>query len=107
MLTEDLVPVLIEVNHMPSFKTDSVLDRNIKQPLIENTLALLNVTADERQRYLAGKQITSQTRLYGDLLDDSLRKKADSYAVFDSAEEYWRRYLLNERRNIGESPLAH
>ena len=34
MLDQNLVPYLIEVNHSPSFTTDTPLDHNIKKNLI-------------------------------------------------------------------------
>ncbi len=100
MLTATLQPVLIEVNHMPSLKTDSTLDAQIKLPLLENILSVLGVTVEERHRHLAYRQAASQMRLYGELFDHNQQRKA---AVCDSPEDYWRRYLLSERRNIGES----
>ena len=52
LLTETLTPILIEVNHMPSYRTDSALDAQVKEGLITNTLELLNVSQNDRQRYL-------------------------------------------------------
>jgi len=43
MLDEKLKPILLEVNHTPSFTTDTPLDRFIKKSLIKDTLNLLNV----------------------------------------------------------------
>ena len=43
LITEDLKPVLLEVNHTPSFATDTPLDKFIKKNLIKDTLNLLNV----------------------------------------------------------------
>eukprot|EP01034_Spumella_vulgaris_P025796 gene25796-32288_t len=103
MLTAALQPVLIEVNHMPSLKTDSTLDMQIKLPLLENILSVLGVTAEERHRHLAYRQAASQMRLYGELFDHNQRKAA----VCDSPEDYWRRYLLSERRNIGDFQLIY
>ena len=37
-------PVLLEVNHTPSFTTDTPLDHKIKYNLIKDTLTLMNVT---------------------------------------------------------------
>jgi tubulin polyglutamylase TTLL6/13 len=38
LLQHDLTPVLLEVNHTPSFRTDSKLDDRIKSALIADTL---------------------------------------------------------------------
>lgn len=43
MLTNDLRPILLEVNHTPSFTTDTPLDNHIKHNLIKDTLRLLNI----------------------------------------------------------------
>ncbi len=43
ILDEHLEPFLLEVNHTPSFATDTPLDKSIKKGLIKETLLLLNV----------------------------------------------------------------
>jgi len=41
MLDEKLKPYLIEINHAPSFNTDSNLDYVIKKNMLEDTLGML------------------------------------------------------------------
>jgi tubulin polyglutamylase TTLL6/13 len=41
-------PVLLEVNHTPSFNTDTPLDTYIKQNLIQDTLVLMNINPETR-----------------------------------------------------------
>ena len=41
-------PWLLEINQSPSFATDSPLDLSIKQKLMEDTFALLNMTPDKK-----------------------------------------------------------
>lgn len=41
MLDEKLKPQLIEINHAPSFNTDSNLDYVIKKNMLEDTLGML------------------------------------------------------------------
>lgn len=43
LINDKLEPILLEVNHTPSFKTDTPLDKFIKKNLIKDTLKLLNV----------------------------------------------------------------
>ena len=43
MIDHKLKPWLIEVNHTPSFTTDTPFDEQIKSSLIEDTLKLLNI----------------------------------------------------------------
>ena len=49
MLDEDLNPILLEVNHTPSFVTETPLDKVIKKNLIKETLLLLNVTTETKR----------------------------------------------------------
>lgn len=42
MLDDDLKAYLIEVNHTPSFTTDTPLDYSIKHSLITDTLILID-----------------------------------------------------------------
>ena len=51
MLDHKLKPWLLEVNHSPSFTTDSPLDYKIKFEVISQALRLLNIRADNRQNY--------------------------------------------------------
>jgi len=44
MLDSDCKPFVLEVNHTPSFVTDTPLDRHIKFQLIKDTLILMNIT---------------------------------------------------------------
>ena len=43
MIDEFLNPLVLEVNHTPSFATDSPLDYFIKFNLIKDTLVLMNI----------------------------------------------------------------
>ena len=50
LLDADLKPYLLEVNHTPSFHTDTPLDMQIKKNLILDTLILTNVTNKAKRR---------------------------------------------------------
>lgn len=41
-------PFVIEVNHTPSFTTDTPLDQKIKFNLIKDTLVLMNVNVKQK-----------------------------------------------------------
>ena len=43
LLDNSLNPILLEVNHTPSFATDTPLDKKIKSSLIKDTLVLMNI----------------------------------------------------------------
>ena len=51
MLDSALKPWLIECNHLPSFGTDSPLDLDIKNRLIEQVFRVLPARADDEQAY--------------------------------------------------------
>ena len=49
MLDNNLTPYVIEVNHSPSFATDSDLDYKIKKGLIEDTLKIIRVSSETKK----------------------------------------------------------
>lgn len=65
LVDESLKPWLLEVNHLPSFGCDSPLDWNIKERLISQTFDILNISADDKDRYVAEQARFTQARLYG------------------------------------------
>lgn len=50
MIDKHLKPYLIEVNHAPSFWTDSPLDLEVKRNLIIDSLQLLNISNKFKQK---------------------------------------------------------
>ncbi|NXC29424.1 TTL13 polyglutamylase, partial [Campylorhamphus procurvoides] len=52
LLDRRLKPWLLEVNHSPSFNTDSQLDREVKHALLCDTFNLINVHACDRRKVL-------------------------------------------------------
>lgn len=65
MLDKKLNPWLIEVNHSPSFRASSPLDRQIKRGVVCDTLRLLNLKAKDQSRFMRVNQTKAQKRLYG------------------------------------------
>jgi len=71
MLTEKFEPVLLEVNHTPSFVTDTPLDQHIKFKLIKDTLVLMNINLETKkvllqkaQECLSERVQTGKRRIY-------------------------------------------
>ncbi|CBN77236.1 conserved unknown protein [Ectocarpus siliculosus] len=64
MIDAGLKPWLIEVNHLPSFATDSPLDRQIKAQVVSAALSVLHAKADDRKRYEETAKRDAQNRLY-------------------------------------------
>lgn len=106
MITESLKPILVEVNHMPSFRTDSPLDSRIKIGLIENTLRLLNVSPDDRKRFQLRSALLSQIRLYGSTFASKGKNKT-KLPKLESKAELWAKYERNEARNLGNFELIY
>lgn len=76
MINHNLVPSLIEVNQMPSFSTDSPLDYKIKQGVINDTLAILNLSVKRRNRIKNQKKMEMQRRLFkGNILQPALNER--------------------------------
>lgn len=57
-------PVLLEVNHTPSFNSDTPLDTYIKQNLIQDTLVLMNINSETRlnEMYISFSQYPLEMR---------------------------------------------
>ena len=52
LIDEKLKPWLIEINHTPSFATDTPLDFKIKKDLIADTIQILNMTSQKKKAYV-------------------------------------------------------
>jgi tubulin polyglutamylase TTLL6/13 len=52
MLDSELKPVLLEVNHAPSFATDSPLDFDIKKSLFVDMFKMLGLSIEKKQEKL-------------------------------------------------------
>ncbi|OCT89704.1 tubulin polyglutamylase TTLL13 [Xenopus laevis] len=64
LLDKKLKPWLIEVNHSPSFTTDSILDKEVKDPLIQDTLNLINLRACDKRKVLEEDKRRVKERLF-------------------------------------------
>lgn len=49
MIDDELNPIVLEVNHTPSFATDTPLDYFIKFNLIKDTLNLMNINEQSKR----------------------------------------------------------
>lgn len=48
LIDAEFKPWLLEVNHTPSFSTDTPLDRKIKKGIISDTIRLLNLSYQDK-----------------------------------------------------------
>ena len=106
MLDSNLKPWLIEVNHAPSFSTDTPFDLKVKSQLIEDTFILLNINPEKRLKYyrkrenemknnwFARHRVNSSLKLPKELRDEHKRRhmeKRDNYE-FENSGGYLRIY---------------
>jgi len=63
LVDRKLKPWILEVNHSPSFHTDSPLDKEIKEGLLYDTLNMLHVKASDRTQALSDDKRKTQLRL--------------------------------------------
>jgi len=49
LITENYDPVLLEINHTPSFTIDTPLDKKIKKNLIKDTFKILNISIQSKK----------------------------------------------------------
>ncbi|KAL5260268.1 hypothetical protein ACHWQZ_G010402 [Mnemiopsis leidyi] len=64
MLDRKLKPWLLEVNHSPSFHTDSPLDKDIKEGFLADTVRMLNCSYLERKRCIEEDRRRVKERLF-------------------------------------------
>lgn len=64
MIDAALKPWLVEVNHLPSFATDSPMDKRIKSQVVSTALSVLRAKADDRKSYEECTKRDAQNRLY-------------------------------------------
>ena len=106
MIDAALKPWLIEVNHLPSFATDSPMDKRIKSQVIATALSVLLARPDDKKRFEENERRDAQNRLYnpdnlatGSLLKEQERKEAEAEAAVAAtrkkAMRMFRRYFAN------------
>ena len=117
MIDSNLKPWLIEVNHLPSFGTDSPLDMDVKGRLMEEVLNLVPVLPDDEDAYTlyhkreAERRLTSErtTASSGKLRGKSMTEK-EKKDIADKLERerYTRKRaeFLRERERMLERQKA-
>lgn len=64
LIDKKLKPYVLEVNHSPSFTTDSKLDREIKDALIYDTIMLMNIGSSDKKRCVEEERKRVRERLF-------------------------------------------
>ncbi|KAL0213194.1 hypothetical protein RCL1_006820 [Eukaryota sp. TZLM3-RCL] len=65
ILDHRLKPLLLEVNHSPSFSCDSTLDLEIKTNLITDSLKLIGLSKSDKKIWKKTQKLKFKERLYG------------------------------------------
>jgi len=85
MIDDTLKPWLIEVNHAPSFATESPFDLNLKSKLLEDTFRILNLTQKKKNFLLCQARVQFQRRiLTGKIQKLSQEEKDSKRAEYDA-----------------------
>uniref|UniRef100_A0A8C5P9U6 Tubulin tyrosine ligase like 13 n=1 Tax=Leptobrachium leishanense TaxID=445787 RepID=A0A8C5P9U6_9ANUR len=101
LLDKKLKPWLLEVNHSPSFTTDSRLDREVKDALLQDTLKLINLNAcDKRKIIEEDKRRVKERLLQKNPSKETRREQLESTqaAWLEQMEKYEESHLGGYRR---------
>ncbi|XP_042685555.1 tubulin polyglutamylase TTLL6 isoform X3 [Centrocercus urophasianus] len=102
LLDRNLKPWLLEVNHSPSFTTDSHLDREVKDALLFDTINLINVHACSKRKAMEEDKQQAKERLLQAHRSPrvSRHEEAESSqaAWLSEAEDYENSHLGSYRR---------
>ncbi|KAI4894664.1 hypothetical protein NFI96_013505 [Prochilodus magdalenae] len=100
MLDHCLKPWLLEVNHSPSFTTDSQLDREVKDELLYDTMVLVNLEACDRQKAREEERRRIHKRLHQ-------ASKQDWQQLQDKQGQGKRHILGMQVKSAGEKGKPH
>ena len=95
-------PWLIEVNHSPSFATDTPFDEKVKYELITDTFKLLDLDPNNKAKYRKQKQADMQRRVYS--------KKMPKYTPeqkLSTLTKTLRKREIFERENLGDYKVIY
>jgi len=96
MLDHKLKPWLIEVNHTPSFTTDTPLDKSVKKHAIKDALRLMNISVENKIQAKNKKRIELQQRvLTGKKVKISPEEKQIAFENAQKERDEW------EKKNHG------
>ncbi|XP_069136945.1 tubulin polyglutamylase ttll6-like isoform X5 [Argopecten irradians] len=100
LLDRKLRPSILEVNHSPSFNTDSELDREIKGALVWDTLNLVNFGACDRRKCIEEEKRRIKERLLGRGAKKETKEELElaQAQYLETLERYENGHLGNFRR---------
>jgi tubulin polyglutamylase TTLL6/13 len=65
LIDEEGTPWLLEVNHAPSFNTDTPLDAKVKRDVLHDTFRILNISLKEKQEITELLKLIHEQRVIG------------------------------------------
>lgn len=89
ILDQKLQPWLLEVNHAPSFATESELDRVVKFDVLRDTLQLLNLSPEARRQKKREAREKMEQRAMGALKKQSLEDRMTQEKVVAHERTRW------------------
>lgn len=98
LIDRKLKPWLLEVNHSPSFHTDSKLDKQIKTALIHDTMISLDLRLNDRKRCIDEDKKRVQARLTNPK-SESREVKAEK--MKNATDDWIKQMEKFEQKNIG------
>ncbi|XP_033026394.1 tubulin polyglutamylase TTLL6 isoform X2 [Lacerta agilis] len=97
LLDRKLKPWLLEVNHSPSFSTDSWLDKEVKDQLLYDTLVLINLGACDKRKVLEEEKRRGKQRRLKQC--PNRESRAEEYK--NSQATWLQQAEMYEEKNIG------
>merc|ERR1712166_782755 len=101
MFDEQGVPMLIEVNNLPSFETETALDVQVKKGLIRDVFKMVGGRNHARKKFFEDKQQTQHNRMYGASHAQGAAKKEFIREAIEKREKAIGRKLSKEEREVG------
>ncbi|XP_043958555.1 tubulin polyglutamylase ttll6 isoform X2 [Gambusia affinis] len=100
LLDHRLKPWLLEVNHSPSFTTDSSLDREVKDALLYDALVLINLGACDRRKIILEERRRVKDRLQQNRSREARTEelRQSQAATVEQMEEYEAKHLGGFKR---------
>ncbi|KAL1454286.1 hypothetical protein WDU94_010558 [Cyamophila willieti] len=97
LLDEQLRPYVIEVNHSPSFHTDTELDLEVKEQVLRDTFLLCNLGESIRDKIQREEKIEAQRRLTkrtGEMMESRIWSEVKKSKQWAWEREHSGRYRL-------------
>ncbi|CAH1796784.1 unnamed protein product, partial [Owenia fusiformis] len=102
MFDKKLKPYLIEVNHSPSFHTDSKLDKEIKEAMLYDTMNLANFGAIDKRRCIEEERRKIKERLF-----QKNHKKETKEDLDQIQKQFWEAQTKYEDKHMGNYRRAY